>query len=284
MLLKDGKEEYDMAKIKLMYAVCQYTPNVIRDESVNVALVVHCPDPEYAFSDIFITQNVRRIQSFDDEFDMEYFNIVIDQFKEQFIVSPNDLLSTLENYNSNNFSVFDDHFIENRAVYYVNEFHFKEKITLMVDDTDIEETCTDLKATYLYYDLPKSERIDATKVRALLRKEIKNLKIEARDSTLEDMYNDDIFDFENDKYLMKAITLDYKNSNSLKKEMKMLVADIMLNKNKIKEKKLIIVYKNIADQDSNFNIANQIKEIDITKDLDIEIMPLSDAVMEVGYN
>lgn len=273
-----------MAKIKLMYAVCQYTPDVIRDESVNVALVVHSPDPKHAFSDIFITQNIRRVQSFDDEFDMDYFNIVIDQFKEQFVVSPNDLLSTLENYNSDSFSVFDDYFIENRAVYYVNEFQFKEKQTLIIEDTDIEEYCADLKATYLYYDLPKSKRIDANKVRSLLRKEIKNLKIDSIDSKLEDMYGEKVFDFENQNYLMKAITLDYKNTNSLKKEMKMLLADIVSNKDIIKKRKLIIVYKNIADQELNFDIANQIRETNITKDLDIEVMPLSEAVMKVGYN
>lgn len=284
MHLKIGKEECDMAKIKLMYAVCQYTPDVIRDESVNVALVVHSPDPKYAFSDIFITQNIRRVQSFDDEFDMDYFNIVIDQFKEQFVVSPNDLLSTLENYNSDSFSVFDDYFIENRAVYYVNEFQFKEKKTLIIEDTDIEEYCADLKATYLYYDLPKSKRIDANKVRSLLRKEIKNLKIESIDSKLEDMYGEKVFDFENQNYLMKAITLDYKNTNSLKKEIKMLLADIVSNKDIIKKRKLIIVYKNSANQELNFDIANQIRETNVTKDLDIEVMPLSEAVMKVGYN
>lgn len=284
MHLKNGKEEYNMAKIKLMYAVCQYTPDVIRDESVNVALVVHCPNPEFAFSDIYITKNIRRIQSFDDEFDMEYFEIVIDQFKEQFKVSPNNLLSSLERHNSEDFTVFDTHFIEKRAVYYVNEFHFKEKQTLIIEDTEIEEVCEDLKATYLYYDLPKSKRIDTNKVRSLLKKEIKNLRIASINSDIEDMYNKEIFDFENEKYLMKAITLDYKNNNSLRKEIKMLLADIVLNKAKIKNKKMILVYKNIDNQDTNFDIANQIKETNVTKDLDIELMPLAEAVMEVGYS
>ena len=52
----------------------------------------------------------------------------------------------------------------------------------------------------------------------------------------------------------------------------------------IKKRKLIIVYKNIANQELNFDIANQIRKTNITKDLDIAVMPLSEAVMEVGYN
>lgn len=64
-----------MKKLDIYYSVCQYISDDIREERINVGVVVHCPGFEY--SEFIKIKNRARLYSFDDEHDKEYIDILV---------------------------------------------------------------------------------------------------------------------------------------------------------------------------------------------------------------
>lgn len=274
-----------MTKVDLYYSVCQYTPDIIRGESINVAIVIHCPTIGYEFSKVFVTTNYNRLRSFDDEYNGEYIKMVFNQIKYQFSYDCDVLYNVMDEYSDDFFDdIYDTTFIDNRSMYYVNEFEFLEtKSVKQIDSQKIEQTVNDLYRTYLYYDLPKEKRITKDKVKSLLRKELRNLKVVPSENKITDMFGDEIFDFENNDFFVKAMTLDYKNHSSLKTQIKSLHSDIANNRNKLKNKKIKIVVVNQTDFEDNYRLANEVSKINDLKEFDIEIDDLPSVITDIGY-
>lgn len=274
-----------MAKVDLYYSVCRYTPDIIRGESINVAIVIHCPTIGFEFSKVFITTNYNRLRSFDDEYDGDYIRMVFNQIKYQFSYECDVLYNVRDEYGDDLFDdIHENSFIDNRSMYYVNEFSFLEtKSIKQIESKKINQAVNDLYRTYLYYDLPKEKRITKDNVKSLLRKELKNLKVVSSENKITDMFGDEIFDFENRDFFVKAMTLDYKNHTSLKTQIKNLHSDIANNRKKLKNKKIKIVVVNHTDFEDNYRLINEVSKIKDLENFDIQIDDLPSVITDIGY-
>ncbi|MBD3949581.1 DUF3037 domain-containing protein [Tuanshanicoccus lijuaniae] len=274
-----------MSTVSLLYSVCQYTPDVIRNEKINVAIVIHCPTKGYEFCDIFFIQNKKRLKSFDDEFDSKYINVVFQQLTYQFKYEIESFNEMRDEYSENYFDDINDHnFIENRTYYYANEFSFLEKKTLVnIPTNEISAYIEDLKKTYLYYDFPKKERITKAEVQRLLKKEVKNLNLIQTKQKTKDFFNNEVFDFEDDSYSIKALTLDYKQLNTLEREIKILHSDLITNRQTLRNKKIRLVVKDAERFQHNLLIAKKLETELNLLDLNVSIEDISNVITEIGY-
>jgi hypothetical protein len=242
-----------MGKLKLNYSVCQYTPDPIRKETINIGVAFHCPNPGFEFSDFVKIKNSRRIRSFDDEYDSEYMNIVFESLSYQFDYNKintvyNDRIDEFENINSNSF-------IHSKTRFYVNEFHFLPQKSLITTTNDISKDIEDITKTYLYYDVSKNERISSEDVRRLIKKHIANydLKNELEPVQIKDYDDKEIFDFKYNSTLVKAISLDYQKREMLSKNIKSFLFDVNENKERLVDKTIKIVINDNYDEKNQEN-------------------------------
>lgn len=203
------------------FTVCRYVPDILRDEFINVGVLVHVP--EEGVSRFYKTRNLSRIKNFDDEVELDVIKVLLEsleyQFNQSTIHSPD-----LEN--------LDDHnFLENETKFYVNQIQFSNIRTLTSDDLD--EDIKDLCSTYLYYDKRKSERIDKYKVRSLVSKMIDNSKLKGfvnKYPEIRNNFNQQPFDFSlnlnENETLIKALSFDYKKQTKLFNEIKSFLYDL----------------------------------------------------------
>ncbi|MGQ5709759.1 DUF3037 domain-containing protein [Lactobacillus sp. PSON] len=123
----------------LYYTVLKYMPNIIRMESINVGLAVHYPKEKY--SHFFKMTNINKIKAFDDEYNPDFFNMVMDSLSYELDYKPN----TSSNINSDEsrfLDITESCFLEKRTNYLANEFRF-DKIQRL--HTSINDYKNDIK-------------------------------------------------------------------------------------------------------------------------------------------
>lgn len=216
----------------LYYTVLKYIPSAIRMESINIGIAVHYPSQEY--SHFFRTKNMRRVRAFDDEYNSNFFNMVIKTLKYEldygklFDVSTLDL--RLKDKPKRFKNIKDKYFLEAKTSYLTNEFRFSPIQSLFTNDSNVLEDIRDLKDMYLYYDKPKNKRITREKVHSLLSKQLKsyNLVNVKKEPVFKDNLGGEVkFDYKiNDNTLLKTITFDYSKLNNLSKELKVILYDL----------------------------------------------------------
>lgn len=234
-----------MKLIDLYYAVCQYVPDEVRAECMNVGIVIHIPDKDYEYSEFFPIKSRRRLQVFDDEYNEEFINLMFDHMKYQF--NYNDNLEKYD-YGVDEFKEINSaNFLKQKTKYYVNEFRFLPVQQLEVNPKEFESTIQDLIRTYLYYDTPKNNRITRIEVRKLLNKQLNILKLNklvARDngkSMIKDFDDQPIFDIVYNDTYVRTFSFDYSNKVQISKELKLLLYDIETYSEKLKGKNVVLV-------------------------------------------
>lgn len=241
-----------MSKIKLNYAICQYTPDPLRAETINVGMVFHYWYEKDAFSEFRRIKNRSRLASFDDEYDKEYIDMMFDSFSYDFDYN---LIHRLENEMVNEFKgIKDDNFLYSKTKYYVNEFSFTNIRSIYTTLKDINEDINDLQSTYLYYDKVKNERISTDRVRKLISKHIVKygLNKKLKEPEISDIFNNKIFDFQYDQTYIKAFSLDYKRQSDLHKNIKVLLHDLHQNQEVLSNKNLKMIIDKDYDDDNKY--------------------------------
>lgn len=265
-----------MKKINLFYSVCQYIPSLIRQESINFGIVIHCPESEY--SEFFRTKNFNRIKHFDDEFDIEYLNMMAESLDYTFSID------RLHEGNFQDTSLFTDigesYFIDERTKFYANEFKFLPTQHLLTTQAELSQDIEELKQTFLYYDQPKGERISTQEVRKLLSKQYKIVKLNkyVNKTTFKDYADEPVFDFCYNDTVVKALSFDYVRDSDLIKQTKILSQDIIDNIEYLRGKMIQIVIDNEVNKNEE-TIVKSIKKFDsISKEynIDIEVLPLAE--------
>lgn len=266
-----------MKKLRLNYSVCQYIPDAIRQEAINVGIAFHCPDEGNEYCKFINIKNKSRIKSFDDEYDPEYFNLMMENFKYHLDF---DTIGTADLYgiDVNEFeSIHSNTFLNEKLKYYVNEFRFLPVQKIESTRESFSEDIEDIIKTYLYYDRPKSERITRAKVKELLKKQIKSMNLASNFSNpkIKGFEDEEIFDLQYNDVLLKTLSFDYSNQKTMLTEYKIFMFDIQENFDLIKKKKIVVVVNNNFEE-SNFYTQELYDKLKNAQDLDIEIVTLSD--------
>jgi Protein of unknown function (DUF3037) len=204
------------------YAVCKYVPDILRAEFINVGVLAHIP--EDGWSEFHKTKNLKRIKSFDDEVELDVVSVLLESLEYQFNANS---LSDVDN----TAYIHKDYFIEEETKYYVNQIQFSEVKTLA--SYNVQEDLNDLYDMYLYYDKPKSDRINTDRVRRLVSKMFTNSafksSINRRPST-QNLFKQYPFDFsinlKGEETLIKVFSFDYKKFNHLFSEVKSFLYDV----------------------------------------------------------
>lgn len=203
------------------FAVCRYIPDILRDEFINVGVLVHIPSEK--FVNFYKTRNYKRILSFDDEVEIDVIKAMLESLEYQF--------NTTTVHSPDLSNVGHPDFLTTFTSIYVNQLQFSNIRTFSSEL--VAEDIRDLCDTYLYYDKKKSDRIGPEKVRRLVSKMFTASKINSlvdRKPKYKNMFQQQTFDFslklnDNDT-LIKVLSFDYKNKNKFFKEVKSTLFDI----------------------------------------------------------
>lgn len=276
---------------KLYFSILKYIPSIVRMESINVGIVVHSPVQHY--SQFFKTKNLNRVKAFDDEYNKDFFKMVMESLEYEFnygkLSNESVLDLKFENDKKRFSDISQDTFLEYHTSYLVNEFKFTPPQYIETNKKEIEEDIENLKNMYLYYDKPKDKRISREIVKRLLGKKIRTYKLRSVQSN--PIYKDNLgmeikYDYKiNDNTLLKAMTFDYKRVNDLEKELKVLLYDLTeITYNDIAN---IFLVKNdgINGEDYIEIYNNFIKQINkVNKEKKSEISVLSYSELEDALN
>ncbi|PPA70167.1 hypothetical protein C4B60_11305 [Jeotgalibacillus proteolyticus] len=242
-----GKEESLLEPKIMHYAVCRYVPDILRDEFVNIGIVVHIPKDKYL--KFFRTKNLSRIKHFDDEIESDLIKAMLESLEIQF--------SSKEILSQNRTGLSSSDFLQSETVFFVNQLQFSEIRSLHTES--LESDINDLFDMYLYYDKKKSERIDSARVKTLVSKMFtqKELnKVVNRNPSIQNKFNQTPFDFsvqlgERDLFI-KALSFDYRQENRLYTEIKSFLFDLQHFQDRdVNNIKVVI---NNTEMDSEFEI------------------------------
>lgn len=230
-----------MNNIMLKYAVLQYMPDQIRRESINVGIVFHCPSQRWSkFKRI---KNISRLRSFDDEYDIEYLNLIFESLSYEFDSEKLDEYGFEERFAA----LGNENFLAYSTKFYVNEFNFLPVETLFTNFLDFDKDIEDIVRTFLYYDRPKGERITTNEVRKLMKRQFSQYSIKnelTKQPVKDDFLSQNIFDFSFDNKCFKAISFDKSKTKDLAKELKVFLYDLDEQKESLQYKKVYIIIDN----------------------------------------
>jgi len=235
-----------MRNTPLYYSVLQYMPDPVRQEKINIGIVIHIPALKY--SSFFETTNKSRIYHFDDEYDPVYIKMMFATFHFEFDIDSLDFES-----GDNRFAnIESENYLEEKTKFFVNEFQFMSTNCIMTTDSNFEEDIIDLIRTYLYYDQPKGKRISQKNVYSLLSKRIKQLDLQeyvkkSSSSLMAFQSRKSAFDFETPNAFIKTLSLDYQTPQRRSSQLKMDAFDIIQASSKFDVNRVDLVLNNNVD-------------------------------------
>lgn len=273
-----------MKTFNILYSVLRYIPSAIRMESIIVGLAIHIPLKKY--SHFYKIKNTRRIASFDDEYDKDFFHMIMEALSYDLDYSYNEYSESLFNDDIKRFTdIEQEDFLDTRISYLANEFQFSPIESVQTSESEVKKDIENLQKMYLYYDRPKSKRITKTEIRNMLSKQLNSYHLANLTKSPEipdDFGGNNLYDYQiNNKILVKAISFDYKHINQLSTELKNVIYDLkQLNTSNISK---VILTRNdnlefLPEKHklafNNFKI--KIKNVETIKNLNIDLIPLSE--------
>lgn len=281
-------------KVNIYYAVLQYTPSVIRRENINIGIAFHIP--AYQISRFVSTRNTRRVASFDDEWDKEFFDITMEALHEDL-----DFPTTgrAKNQTMNAFFPEDELFdkdsldyLKEKTEYFANEFQFLDVECLVSENGNVESDIEDLERTFLYYDRPKSKRITTPAAKRLLKKSLKS-KLSAENFSEPKIKgkfdNKPLMDVKLGEEYYKVTSFDYEKSSVRAKELKSTLFDVLTatREENIKNIKVVVCedMSNISkcgsadDRETFEDFQNEVNQININYNSKVEIVSLQDIML-----
>ena len=146
-----------MESFNIFYSVLKYIPSPIRMESIIVGLAVHSPLKK--FSHFYRIKNTRRVVAFDDEYNKDFFKMVMDSLAYDLDYSYNEYSESLFNDDIKRFSdIEQDNFLDTRISYLANEFQFSPIESLQTSDSEVKNDLENLQKMYLYLTYPTTHK------------------------------------------------------------------------------------------------------------------------------
>jgi len=148
------------------FSILRYVPNEIRQEFINIGIVLHSPSDQYV--SIKITDKFNRVKAFDDELDISLLKLILEGVKDDF--------SKTELYSGPSFhELSNEMFLEKQTFSYSNQIQFSPVHSIgitLTNEVDYDEVfdnyLNDLFKTYVYYDLPRNQRITSEEVNRIM--------------------------------------------------------------------------------------------------------------------
>lgn len=266
-----------MSKELLYYSVCQYIPDEVRAESINVGMVFHMPYTKNTFSEFRSIKSLNRVKTFDDELDQDYINLMFENLHYQFDFK---LDLDIDEYKELEFEdINNENYLSKKIKFYVNEFQFLPVQKLIIDVDDAATIIEDLLRTYLYYDTPKNKRITRNEVKILLNKTIAQQKLKKyieNEDMLFDFNNDPIFDYQYNNTYVRTFSFDYARDKQRVQELKLFLFDINSISDQLLNKNIyIIINNNIDEEDDVVVYYKELVQKILDPNLNIQFIKLS---------
>lgn len=177
---------------RIDFSIFSYSPSIITNERINLGVLFH--DANKNECQFEATKNWNRLQSFDDELNIEFVKDYINGIKKQLEPS---LLVSPESWQS---------FIKR----FVNEFKFSAVSTVEVEDKD--QFITDTKRVYLRYDYPHKERIKPDEQKRYIKNLLKGYRLPYSTEPIEGKFEEQIrYDYVVENKYFKHFEFDNKN-------------------------------------------------------------------------
>lgn len=182
---------------EIKYSVLKYYNSVIAEECLCVGILFHnITTDQRTFNAI---KNFKRLESFDDEINIEFFKYYLSSIKEE---TENNLFNYNETFN-----------IEAYTKAYVNELRFSKIYTSNNIDENFIENTTKL---FLKFDYSKSERLHKNLETRYIRNIFKENGIAFTSKPVLGFYKEPIlFDFQTENYAIKIFSFKEKKLNRL---------------------------------------------------------------------
>lgn len=215
-------------KTRVKYAILKYVPSIERNEKINVAVVLHCPEKKQL--EMTIINNWKRVKNFDDEADTQFLKRYVEDMKEQFTV---DLVNDFDGIKLDN-----PFFLDESTRYFVNKFVFE--IHEIDTDENFNNLLNNLKAIYLYYENEKGKRKSEAESKAYIERHFleNNISYERHGSrnAIQEQYGNNInFDYKIDGNYYKLIFLTEDNYAGYVGAIKMWITNAAILKNESKQ-------------------------------------------------
>lgn len=182
----------------LKFSLLSYYPSILNDENINVGMLFYCKDSSYKF--FYVTKNLKRLASFDDELDIAFMKDYLFGVKEQW-----------EN-NKTNDECSVDSFIYN----YGNELRFGKVQTVSIEN--IDSFVSESIRMNFRFDYDKKERPNDESVRKFMVELLKKNGIKYTNDKVSGGFGEKVtYDFVVNRVGFKSITLG--DDSSIKRQM-----------------------------------------------------------------
>lgn len=183
---------------RIEYAALKYFNNPISEECLYIGMIFH--NLSTGKRDFRYISNFSRVQSFDDEADIEFVKKYLLGLKQQIEIN-------IFNYN-NSFSISDF------AKIYVNEFRFSDIITMEVDEN--EDYVENLTKMYLKFDFKRGKRLTKNEEKRYIRRILSSGSAVLADPKVSGIYDEDVkFDYLLGGVAIKVFSFKGKNAQKL---------------------------------------------------------------------
>lgn len=185
-------------KEKVEFSVLSYHPSLVTDENINVAIAFSvAPSNKREF---YITNNWKRLESFDDELDISFMKKDLRGIKADF-----------ENSLFNDCSEFD---MRDFVRFYVNELRFSHIEEVEVDNTLDFIECT--KKVYMRFDYDHDKRLGKDKEIKYYKRLLREKQIKYQTKPIQGAFEERVqFDFTLGNHGFKFFTFENKNLNRM---------------------------------------------------------------------
>ncbi|WP_040286451.1 DUF3037 domain-containing protein [Sporosarcina koreensis] len=211
-------------KTTIFFSICRYVPSLLRGEKVNVGFAYHLPSE--GLLGFYDSKNMKRIRNFDDEVEADMIHAVFESLKYDF---SSDYLDGVEEYEDK--KLFSNSLLKSKIKNYVNQIQFSD-VSVYETCDNLDKAIEDIADMYLYFDKPKSQRMNHQRVQALARKIIKSsaYKDDLINSSSKDVFFDPPYDFKvslnGQMNYIKGFSFEYKQANRFYKEFKSYLFDL----------------------------------------------------------
>lgn len=251
--------------MKIQFAILNYYPSFLSEQCITVGIAFHNLSNNERF--FYITKNKKRIEQFDDELNIDFFNSNLLGIKKQ-------VEDVTQNYLSGGFD------LEKYTNRYVNEYRFERIRTMKAESYEhFTKIMNDTIKLYLKQDFEKSKRLTIKQEKAYVREFLKSNDFSYNSKPIESNFENDKIQFDyiindignNLNYGIKFFKFEGKDINRMISSAKTWA----FNANNVDENiRTIIIYDKSFYNDEKYKLAedilkkNSYKYLSVTESID----------------
>lgn len=227
-------------------ATIQYVPDLVRNERLNIGIALHSPEDNYI--KVEFSKNKKRLLSFDDEIEYEFYKMFVSALEDT-------LTPSISNY----IDISDHNLLKSLSYNYVNQFQFIiQEVHL---DHDISVHFNNFKKLQLHFDFDIKDRLTPREKFNILSKSFVTKGIEIDDVKNREIigiFDENInFDFKFDDSYIKVFEFNNNNYKHLVNQVKVWIYNYKKLSSKIE---IIFIVEDNVVNDITKNILNELKD------------------------